>query len=780
MALLRAHTADECWADHGILVVRNQGGYPTVEDAGLLAESATDTQPAGTIAHAGAGWLWARASTADRQHKVMLEAHDGPPPDDTGAPAGWDDVLETPFLSGSRAVAPGLLTGGDYEEHTLLLGRHGYYRVRVSCRRQPDYYAEDPEAAEGDTWRLQFWPAPGDPEPPRWLARGTPAVSEFSYEWDGVLDPEVRDVLWAAQTAARQHPLGASAAQVAAAKPAGTHGEQTSPETPLWPPLPRPPLTTGHPDQDAFEARMHEEFLAERAERERALAEMAAHAGVPAPVTVGDVLPLLAALGLLTVVDDGGEPRYLAPAGQPHVRDVLDLPAERLAAIDEQEMFYRYCAPATDLVAVAMWTPQGRVGTVADLAGRVLMPASEVRAALRYAQQQELLRVDGDLDDDASQLSLTVLPSREPQPAEEPSAGELPDFGDLTHLRDLLDLGDQARLRDVPQVIEQIGPVELRAMAGDASGLVFASVPSQAASPALPPGAPPRAGIVTTSGNLVMWRDGDAEVIASVPGDAHRAAWTPHGVVVFDVTQCLLVRPDGRAEVLARNTDFRAAVSADGWYLALAQSGYGRRPKFALHVVDLADGSRQTLPWPESVTIAGMYGGAVYFGSDSAGGLRWTPGSDPGPLPWPPRTVDSRTGVMLVDGEAAGADGWLVVGQHGERTNVRVTASADLAPGGTQLIDFRYAPPAVTLFDVAADGADARIWWLPEGCDTGGPPHGPAWEDAGHLLFRRPYSRDAPAVRLDIRTGAIEGVPLPGVGESDEVAVFVEPLPGPA
>ena len=133
----------------------------------------------------------------------------------------------------------------------------------------------------------------------------------------------------------------------------------------------------------------------------------------------------------------------------------------------------------------------------------------------------------------------------------------------------------------------------------------------------------------------------------------------------------------------------------------------------------------------------------MYFSSDTAGGLRWTPGSDPEPLPWAPRTVDSRTGAMLVDGEAAGADGWLVIGQHGERANVLVTLTADLAPGGTHLIDFRYSPPAVTLFDVAAGGADPRVWWLPEGCDMS-MPRGPAWEDGGHLLLRRPYSAARP------------------------------------
>lgn len=506
----------------------------------------------------------------------------------------------------------------------------------------------------------------------------------------------------------------------------------------------RPPLTTGHPDQDAFEAQLHAELLAERAERERALAEMAARFAVPAPVTVGDVLPLFARLGLLTVRRDGDEVRYLVPAEQPHVRDVLDLPAQRLAAIDEQQMFHRYCAPATDLVAVAMWTPAGRVGTVADLARRVLMQTSDVRAALGYARLQQLLRVDGDgaspADDDAGQLTLTVLPRSAQEPADQPRL-EVPGFA------------------DVPHVIEPISPVD-----SDAVGKEYAQGP------------PPRAGIVTTSGTLVIWRDGDAEVLAGVSGDVQRAVATPHGVVVLGLSRCVLVGPDGRAEVLATNINCRGAVSADGRYLALAQARYGRRPTFSLRVIDLADRSPQILQWPENPMVAGVYGDTVYFSSDKAGGLRWTPGSDPEPLPWAPRAVDSRTGVMLVDGEAAGADGWLVIGQHGERANVLVTLTADLVPGGTHLIDFRYSPPAVTLFDVAfdgaADGADPRVWWLPEGCHMS-MPCGPAWEDAGHLLLRRPYSGGAPAVRLDVRTGDIEGVPLPGI-EGYEVAAFVE------
>ncbi len=61
----------------------------------------------------------------------------------------------------------------------------------------------------------------------------------------------------------------------------------------------------------------------------------------------------------------------------------------------------------------------------------------------------------------------------------------------------------------------------------------------------------------------------------------------------------------------------------------------------------------------------------------------------------------------------------------------------------------------------------------PHGARTAGR-HG---EDTGHLLLRRPYSGGAPAVRLDVRTGAVEGVPLPGL--DDDVAVFVESLADP-
>ncbi len=713
MVLLREHTATEYWADHSVLVLRDQGGgdYEVEE---LLGESATGAQPGGTIATAGAGWLWANASGQDADHEVRLEAHDSEPPDDA---ADWDDVMETPYLSPGGSVAPAALLGGDYEEHTLTLGPPGRYRVRVSCRRQAGRPPTD-ETPPGDTWRLQFWPAAGDREPPCWLARSVPAVTEWEPEWasDFALDRAVRSVLDAARIVAGDQPGAMSAAQIAAARAADINGDDVRPEAGLWPPLPPPPLTSGHPDTDAFEAGLHAELVAEQAERERDVAALAARFTLPPPVTVADVLALFVRIGLLTAEGEG-EVRYSLPAELPSLRDVLDLPVEKAEESDRQESFYELAAPAADLVFVALWTETGRVGTIADLAGRLLEPPEDVRAVLRYAEREELLRVEGDLADAGSQLTLTPLPRREDEYAGEPIAIPVP------------------------------GSLELAE------------------------GGPPRAGIVTESGDLVVWRSSGPEVLASLSGEVLRAIDTPYGIAVFELAQVVLVRPDREPEVLAADPDPRVALSADGRYLALSTSSWGRRPKSTVLVFDLADGSSQSLQLRGTASIAGLYDGAVYVAGDDGSGVRWTPGRDPEPLPWPPRTVDPLTGAVLIEGQAEGLDGWLVVGQDGERHHVRVTSNADLALGGTHLIDFRYQPPAVTLFDVARGGADPRIWWLPEASDTS-VPGSPAWEDAGHLLFRRPYRDDPPAVRLDVRTGAVEGVTVPGLDDNDLYSRF--------
>ena len=763
MALLRARETDEYWAEYAVLVVRDRDGEVDCESVGLLGEFATEAQPGGTIALAGVGWLWARASSGDGDNEVRLEAHDGEPPGAGGlADVGdWDDVMETPYLSSSGTVGLSMLTGGDHDEHTLVLGPPGHYRVRVCCRRPHSTGDAGDQEPGGDTWRLQFWPAPGDPEPPRWLVRA-PDIPDDSPEWnDWTLDPEVSCVLRGARIAIGDHPEGASAAQIAAERDTESRSSDTSPGALLWPPQ-RPPLTTGHPDIDEIDARTHARLAADMAGRQRAVNEMAAGFGLPALVTVGDVIPLLVRMGLLSVSGDGGQRLYRLPAGPPEQAAATgrapsgEAPGDRAPGDrDEQEIVYASADQAADLVAVTLWTPAGRVGTVAELADRVLMSPEQVRAALRYAEQEQLLRVVGDPYDSASQLTLTALPRRE-EPAGEPRP-----------LR-LIDPGGDAVIPDYPQVRPLFGEELPRTSAR----LIVARLAVPAGHPPLPEGMPPRAGIITRSGNLVVWQDGSARVRDGVPGDAFAAVDTPHGVVVLSLGDSVLVRHDGQVEVLAKKADYRAAVSADGRYLAVTNTRHGRRPSFALHVIDLADCSRQTLRWPDYLSVDGMYGGAVYFGTADAGSLRWTPGSDPEPLPWRPRTVDRISGVMLVDGSDEDVDGWLVIGQDGARHNVLATGAAELALGGTQMMYFRYDPPAITLFDVATGGADPRVVWLPEGSDTS--MGGWAWEDPGHLLFSKPHADDAPAVRLDVRTGAVEGVHFPGVDDGDQVSAFVE------
>ncbi|MGW4799028.1 hypothetical protein ACWEPC_42095 [Nonomuraea sp. NPDC004297] len=142
--------------EYATIVVRDAWGAEPLcappPDLPLLGEHALDAPPSGTIAGAGAGWL--HASSRDARHQVRLEAHPAPPPLDEG----WDDVVETPYHTGTGAVMlTTLLYSDGYADRPLVLGARGLYRVRVSCRRTPP---EIPgfAASAGDVWRMQFWP----------------------------------------------------------------------------------------------------------------------------------------------------------------------------------------------------------------------------------------------------------------------------------------------------------------------------------------------------------------------------------------------------------------------------------------------------------------------------------------------------------------------------------------------------------------------------------------------------------------------------------------------
>lgn len=726
MTLLRAQADDEYWAEYTTLVVRDCGPAADREppvSTEFLAEDAVDAQPGGTIVRAGAGWLQASVTDQEPYHWVRLEVHDGSPPDDH---ADWDDVAETPYLSGTGSVTLALLTGSE-DGSPFSLGPPGRYRVRASCRRGDN--------EQGDTWRLQFWLCPAPVQPPRWLVRSRPATEPAEFGWSALLGHDLALILDGAQRAAEENPDGASAEQIAASfDQYRQYGSTASPSDvlaePLWPPEPPPSHTTGHADLDAQEAESHRERLADLAARQRELAGIAAQLGIPAPATVAEMMPLLVRAGLLTVHADDGQRRYRLAADPPRVLDVLTLPPGQAAQLDRSEAFHRYTCLAADLVAIAVWTPGGEVGSVQQLAARLLVTPGELRGALDYAVAARLLHVLGDPDEATAPLTLTVPPPR----------ADEPDFAQ-------------------PAICIPVTPQDVPSVTG----------------------VPPRAGVVTSAGDLVVWRHGEPVLLGQpARGQVYRAIETGYGIVTIgENDDAVLVRPDGRADMLADGVDHRVALANDHRHLALSQWHLGRRPWLRLHLIDLADGSQQILEWPEEeapLPVAAVRDGAVYFTANPAGAevsLRWHPGTDPEQLPYDLTEIDPLTGTILADG---GARGPLVIEPDGRRHHVPVHPAVQLAPGGTQLYSFRHDPPAVTLFDVAAAENGPRTWWLPTSTEvsTLTPCH-PVWEDAGHLLLPVRWRHDLAAVRLDVLTGDMETVPLPATPDGGPVT-FVEPV----
>jgi hypothetical protein len=119
--------------------------------------------------------------------------------------------------------------------------------------------------------------------------------------------------------------------------------------------------------------------------------------------------------------------------------------------------------------------------------------------------------------------------------------------------------------------------------------------------------------------------------------------------------------------------------------------------------------------------------------------------------------------------------GVIVSRANGKRQRVVIDQSVALAPGGNALYSFRYSPPAITVFELA-DPQTPRVFWLPNGTDVG--TGQPLWE-ATHTLILRVSGHSAlelgtSALRLDLNTGAFEGVPLQHGG--DHAALLITPL----
>ncbi|GAA2572974.1 DUF6042 family protein [Actinomadura fulvescens] len=779
MSLLRVHETDDYWPEYSTLMIRDHWDHdlevesrPELE---ALSEFLDHAQPCGSVARAGDGWLRAGARDADRQ--VRLEVHDQAPPDDL---SDWDDVVETPYHCGVGSVVLDTVIPGDGYDHPLELGPPGFYRARVSRKCTPSQVPGF-QAEEGDIWRVQFWPAPGAPQPPRWLARSEPALADDGDGWADILACVGGDVLYAARAATAVRPSGATAEEIDAAFFAGERPTGRLDE-PIWQ-VPPEPLPTGHADLDQNEADIYQTVLADTEAERAELAEWAGQLSAPTPATRRDLLSFLVAAGVLTASETSGTIRYQVVPEPPRPENVLRLPEDRLFEMRQQNVFYRYAELAADIVSVAQWSPDCTATVdVPALAERLLASPELVQSALQYAQDESLLLVDG--------TRMTALPQEEDQNDSEPlplaapagppwTAGdgldsedadelglkdgwEEPDWNESFALEQISDSGDTIVLTDGVATTEFL--------------VVGTSGPTARSGYRPPLGEPARAGFVSEDGELVVWRGGRPVTLARLPGECvDHALETAYGIVLHQAGhRAILVRPDGHVQHLADEPDHAFALAEDGRHLAVSRSHDGRRSStHRLLLIDLADGSTTTLPWPRArqIRLAAFHRGALYLTADDEDSLRLVPGAEPERLPYTPIQLDPLSGTLLAHSEEPGQ---LVILPDGTRRQIRVHSAEGLAPGGSALYEFRYEPSAVTLFGLETGASDPHVFWLPPGTETSTlVPGRPVWEDRDTLLFTVPDGNFG-AVRLDIRTGEFQEVPL--VGGADQRPALVQPL----
>jgi hypothetical protein len=343
MAVLGTFEDGEYLPESGTLIVRDEGAR---EKRGPFSRHGSRVQPCGTIVRTGNGWLEGAAGPGP--DVVRLEVHDSAPDDDT---EDWADVVEIPYRSLSGRVCLDYVTGGAGGD-TFALPDAGAYRVRVTRRRVD-------EGAWGDRWLLRFWPA--EPVPPRWLRRRETAVRPADPGWDNMFSYEFTE-LFRAVAETQKEPGGATIESLR-----------------QWFVRHRREHWLDHSVRDRVPVLMHP-------------SDFASQLGMPEPDTLFDTLDVFVAAGAL--VEDGGS--YRKPAVRPNPEDVIDMSARHRDQLVSQRDHDRFCDYATDLVSVALW--HGTAQTLAGLADRTLVPEADVRAALEWAERENLLHVTGSVD----------------------------------------------------------------------------------------------------------------------------------------------------------------------------------------------------------------------------------------------------------------------------------------------------------------------------------------------------------------------------------------------
>jgi hypothetical protein len=291
-------------------------------------------------------------------------------------------------------------------------------------------------------------------------------------------------------------------------------------------------------------------------------------------------------------------------------------------------------------------------------------------------------------------------------------------------------------------------------------------------------GPPPRAGVVSAVGDVVVWRDGTPVVVGRWPGTRVKEAFeSRHGTVLLASAQTAIVRPDGEFRLLGTDMGRHGAVDPAGERLAVVETHAGRRSR--LHVFFLRDGACETMPetGDSFLSVVGMYDGTVYARGSRRGALRWTPGSEPERLPYDVLQVERYAGALLADGQR-NEDERLLVHPNGTTRKITGDRRATLTPWATHFQLWTHEPPTLTLIDVLEPRTRINLP-LPGGSETSGTSAAPPlWEDPAHVLLPARIgqnTRGHPLARLDMRTGVAEGVAL--TDDTRHRSVLVVPLP---
>jgi hypothetical protein len=758
VGIVRTVERDDYLPEYGLLMLLNRQAPEDLGEEDVPRGHGNGTSPTGTFAGAGAGWVTGQAGGGDLV--VRLELHDGPPDLD----ATYRDVVETHFHAGPGGLAFSTVTGGPEwgTDFDLDLGDDIDYRVRVSRR--------------GDNWLLCFWPDP-EIEPPVWRARSAPAATPGGNGWSSELPHLLMEMSYVAGNRARATDGGWVTVDQLDQWGRRFGGPAGGLDEPLWSEPAQQP-TTGHADLDASNAERRATALAYRAKEQGRLDEIAAELGVPPVRSRRDGLAVLVAAGILQHEEPD---RYRAGRPAP-VHTVLALPAERVRQLRQANTGRRLTSLADDVLAVLRWAPGMPLQTsVTSLAARLLVDEADLRDTIDYAQEEGLLHLESE-----EPLRLMLGRRREPEPvvtAQPPSAPEEPERpAPRTPSSTLLQV---ARGQVMAQFAAQVPPD------GDKPGapttyFVTTNTIGRREPPLPPFGPPPRAGVVESDGTVAIWPGGERTELARLGGrdwhrrDFGRALQTRHGILVMRHGQpAQLVSADGEVTEIAEIGTPAVTLLGDGRHVAHHEQRHDRRStRNQIRVIDLADGSSATMPWPadRDTVMLGAYADSVYFADKATDApsvqervtMRWTPGTDPQPHSSRVMQIDRLTGVTGLPV----AGGLTVTRPDGTTVHVPIDTRARLAPGGDRLWTVRNHPPALTLFPIGPD-PQAQVRWLPE---DGKYNETPIWEDLDRVLFAyEPHFRrdSAIGVRISLNDGSTER--LPGDGRSRYV-LLVEPL----